>query len=186
MTKEITVNHEKRIARPLGVLIPLIRTQIKSGDEAGLEHYRKAGEMLLEARKQVAHGEWNDWVQRNFNRTTQTAGAWMALATKSNAGVRFKTLSHSRGDFRKENHQPEWTKTMKERLDRINLEPLSKPTRDDEAEEKLERKLALELIEIGYRALATKLHPDKRGGSSEAMARLNTVRDNLRASINDW
>jgi hypothetical protein len=49
--------------------------------------------------------------------------------------------------------------------------------RDDEV--RLHRELAEELIDIGYRALATKLHPD-RGGSKGAMARLNCVRDELK------
>jgi hypothetical protein len=49
--------------------------------------------------------------------------------------------------------------------------------RDDEI--KLHRELAEELIDIGYRALATRLHPD-RGGSKDAMSRLNRVRDELK------
>ncbi len=42
------------------------------------------------------------------------------------------------------------------------------------------RKLAHQLIDVGYRALALRLHPDMAGGSSEAMARLIRVRDLLR------
>ena len=49
--------------------------------------------------------------------------------------------------------------------------------RDDEVQ--LHRELAEELIDIGYRALATRLHPD-RGGSKDAMTRLNRVRDELK------
>jgi|SRR6516225_9524127 hypothetical protein len=48
-----------------------------------------------------------------------------------------------------------------------------------DAEIYLHRELAGELIDIGYRALATRLHPD-RGGSKDAMARLNRVRDELK------
>ena len=43
-----------RIARPVKVLVPLIQDELVAGDRAGLEHYRVAGEMLLEAREQVA------------------------------------------------------------------------------------------------------------------------------------
>ena len=39
------------------------------------------------------------------------------------------------------------------------------------------------IIEIGYKVLTTKLHPDRAGGSSEAMARLNRVRALLRAAL---
>ena len=41
--------------------------------------------------------------------------------------------------------------------------------------------LARELIDIGYKALAKELHPD-RGGSVESMAMLNRVRDRMRAA----
>ena len=59
--------------------------------------------------------------------------------------------------------------------------------RDEFVQEKQDRKdeltlhqdLAVELVEIGYRALATRLHPD-RGGTKEAMSRLNRVRDELK------
>jgi hypothetical protein len=50
-------------------------------------------------------------------------------------------------------------------------------TRDKEVT--LHRDLALELIDIGYKALATRLHPDV-GGSRDAMRRLNRVRDELK------
>jgi hypothetical protein len=49
-------------------------------------------------------------------------------------------------------------------------------------EREAQRKLGLQLIEIGYKALASKLHPDKVGGSRDAMTRLNTVRDRLKQS----
>ena len=39
--------------------------------------------------------------------------------------------------------------------------------------------LALQLIDTGYRVLASRLHPDK-GGSHEAMSRLNHVRAMLK------
>jgi hypothetical protein len=50
-----------------------------------------------------------------------------------------------------------------------------------DAEIKLHRELAAELIDAGYRALATRLHPD-RGGTKIAMTRLNRVRDELKAT----
>jgi hypothetical protein len=51
-----------------------------------------------------------------------------------------------------------------------------------EQERELQRKLALQLIDIGYKALASKLHPDK-GGSREAMSRLNAVRERLKGFV---
>ena len=49
-------------------------------------------------------------------------------------------------------------------------------------ERKLIHDLAEKLIDIGYKGLAFELHPDK-GGSAEAMARLNKVRQLLKKSI---
>jgi curved DNA-binding protein CbpA len=43
----------------------------------------------------------------------------------------------------------------------------------------LEKNLALKLIGIGYKVLSIKLHPDK-GGSHDAMRRLNRVRAKLK------
>jgi DnaJ-class molecular chaperone len=43
-------------------------------------------------------------------------------------------------------------------------------------------KMARQLIDAGYRALALKHHPDK-GGSKEAMARLVVIRNQMRK---DW
>jgi hypothetical protein len=46
------------------------------------------------------------------------------------------------------------------------------------ANHEAQRALARRLIDIGYKALAKELHPDK-GGSSEAMSRLGDVRRRL-------
>ena len=52
-----------------------------------------------------------------------------------------------------------------------------KQTRNDEV--RLHRELAVELVDIGFKALASRLHPD-RGGSKDAMSRLNRVREELK------
>jgi hypothetical protein len=49
------------------------------------------------------------------------------------------------------------------------------PRQVRDAEVQLHRDLAIELVDIGYRALAMRLHPD-HGGSLDAMRRLNRVR----------
>jgi Protein of unknown function (DUF3102) len=51
----------------------MIKREIELGQAAGLEHYRKAGEMLLEAKAQVEHGGWTTWLQRNFALNITTA-----------------------------------------------------------------------------------------------------------------
>jgi len=43
--------------------------------------------------------------------------------------------------------------------------------------------LALKIIDIGYQALAVKMHPDKKTGSEDAMTRLNVVRDKTKTAV---
>jgi hypothetical protein len=49
-------------------------------------------------------------------------------------------------------------------------------------EREAQRALALRVIDVGYRAVARDLHPDK-GGSPEAMTRLNAVRARLKHCV---
>src|SRR5262245_8017705 len=76
-------DESREIARPLRVLIPLIRDEVDRGNEAarqaGREHYRRAGEMLLEARAQVEHGQWGPWLTQHFALSARTAAAYMQL-----------------------------------------------------------------------------------------------------------
>ncbi len=57
---------ERRVARPLKVLVPLIKDDLRLGDEAALEYYRRAGEKLREAKDQLAGHRWTAWLSKNF------------------------------------------------------------------------------------------------------------------------
>jgi hypothetical protein len=46
-----------------------------------MEHYRQAGEMLLEAEEQVPHESWGRWLSKNFELSQRTAQDYMRLAT---------------------------------------------------------------------------------------------------------
>jgi hypothetical protein len=63
-----------------------------------------------------------------------------------------------------------WHRGEQERLARLTEEELRRQQERD-----AQRELSLRMIDLGYKALAKELHPDK-GGSSEAMARLNRAR----------
>jgi hypothetical protein len=75
-----------------------------------------------------------------------------------------------------------WHAPVREALGKVNVDQLNRHRDAMKRDEELrtEHQLALQLIDIGYKALATKLHPDK-GGSREAMSRLNQARDRLKA-----
>lgn len=167
-----------QVARPLKVLIPLIKEEIQLGDDAGLVHYIRAGGMLLEAKTQMPHGKFNYWSTTTFKRTKATLAVWMKLATKSSAGITFETLSELRGDMRKPGRPPVWHEPIKKIFHKIDIERGQRFLKHFESqakEEKLVRELARQLIDAGYKVLAIKLHPDK-GGSQEGMQRLNEAK----------
>ncbi len=77
--------------------------------------------------------------------------------------------------------QPEWRESVKENIERARREVdrLKEEALTRQQERDAERKLALRLIDIGFKVLVKELHPDK-GGSREAMSRLNRMRDRLK------
>jgi hypothetical protein len=186
MTANVTTIAKKQaIARPLKVLVPLIQGELQQGDSAGHEHYTNAGEMLNEAKDsgQIPHGSWSRWLTKNFDLSQRTAQVYMAWARQKRSGAaHFTSMRQMTGhterdrEERGSSQQQQFRRVLREvsRDDFVQ----ERQRRDDELE--LHRDLALQLIDLGYRALATRLHPD-RGGSREAMTRLNLVRDELKS-----
>lgn len=148
----------------------LIKDELEAGDSPGIEHYRKAGEMLLEAKEQVGHGEWQGWIDRNFHLSATSARRYMQLVevTQNNRRRSFSTMSEAL-EPRRQHHQTSWQQPVQQIAARVNVEALAKEQQNREREAALLHKLGHQLIDIGYKVLSSKLHPDK-GGSSEAMA----------------
>jgi Protein of unknown function (DUF3102) len=174
----------RKIGRPLKVLIPMIQSELQQGNTAGQEHYRRAGEMLIEAKDQVSHGQWGRWLTKNFDLSIRTAQDYMRWAREHNqmrTGGAYSSLREMRGDTERDREHRQ--STQQQQFRRILRDVArddfvqERQARDDEI--RLHRELAEELVDIGYRALATRLHPD-RGGSKGAMTRLNRVRDELK------
>ena len=173
---------EGRIARPLKVLIPFIQAELQAGDSAGLEHYRRAGEGLLEARDQVEQYRWGTWLSKNFELSRTTAWRYMRLAERYESGDvadPATSLSQASGHVSKHPGRTAFraVAAAAREIDR-ELFGQERQTRNDEVQ--LHREIALELINAGYRVLATRFHPDQ-GGSKDAMRRLNRVRDDLKS-----
>jgi hypothetical protein len=184
MTRAVAERRDSGLTRPLKVLVPLIKEELDAGDQAGLEHYRRAGEMLLEAKEQVERGEWGGWLDRHFHLTDRMAQRYMKLAELPKRRVAsFSTLSEAVDSPRDSSHAASWRQPVQEITSRVNVEALSREQQDRENEARLMRQLSHQLIDIGYRVLSAKLHPDKAGGSREAMARLNKVRSILKEAI---
>jgi DUF3102 family protein len=177
----------KQISRPLKVLIPLIQADLERGDRAGMEYFADAGDKLIEAKQQVAHGYWGAWLSKNFHLASTTAQRYMRLArlrtenaeNRRGAPLLPNSLREMHGDTERDRERRKRDSSYQSVLRDLetDLYAQEKQTRVDEV--RLHREMALELIDVGFKALATRLHPD-RGGSKEAMARLNRVRDELK------
>lgn len=48
---------------------------------SAVDHAIRAGELLLDAKVKVRHGEWLPWLEKNFPATVQTASGYMRLAS---------------------------------------------------------------------------------------------------------
>lgn len=174
----------RQVARPLRVLVPLIQEELVAGNDAGLEHYRRAGVMLIEAKQQVAHGSWSRWLAKNFELSQTSAQRYMRLVRLEESASPKSTLqggNEKRGLFDaigEKQGRAAWT-SVHHAADKVNVTRLADERQARDTENKLHREIALKLIDLGYRAMATRLHPD-RGGSQEAMRRLSAVRDELK------
>ena len=177
-----------QIARPLKVIVPLIQQELISGNEAGMAHYIAAGKMLNEVKDsgQVAYGSWGRWLKENFTLSRDTANDYMRVARKvDEAGSSCRELPTSinsvlgRDRTIKSITKKNKLKSLFDGVDKVNVTRLADERQSREDEIKLHRELALQIIDLGYRAMATRLHPDA-GGSRDAMSRLNTVRHALK------
>jgi hypothetical protein len=175
---------ERRLARPLKKLVPLIKEDLQHGDQAakqaGMPYYIAAGEKLIEAKAQLGAMSWGTWLTRNFHLSQETARRYMRAARETGDVARFESLAEMQADTRT-TVRSHWTGPVRDVLKDIRTASLNLRQRDLSLaqERKLEHTLALQLIDIGYKVLSVKLHPDK-GGSHDAMQRLNKVRTRLK------
>lgn len=176
----------RKITRPLKVLVPLIQHDLEAGDRAGMQAYADAGDKLLEAKDQVSLGHWGSWLSKNFALASETARRYMRLARlrgeNADNGHGVTALPRSLREFdgatTRDRKRRKAERAYRSVLRAVEADTYSQEeqTRDDEI--RLHREIALQLIDVGFKALATRLHSD-RGGSDEAMARLNRVRIDL-------
>ena len=192
----VAASENQQIARPLKVLASLIRADLSQASQAekaaGAPYYISIGEKLKEAKQQfTVSSEFKSWVGKNCRFGQRQADLYISLAnaeltpeqrialqTEEKRSLR-ETIQELTGnknygktaawkDDAKEN-----IRKAKEDAARWEQEALSRTQERDAG-----RKLAMQLIDIGFKALASKLHPDK-GGTKDAMARLNRVRKHL-------
>lgn len=188
MTNNKIEKQEHDLARPLKELAPLIKQDLRdakeAADEAAMPYYIAAGEKLIEAKSQLTAMRWGDWLTRNFHLSQTTAYNYITAAKKFSArrNITFRTASEAYGDTKRHpGHRPAWTEPVQDVLKNLRTASINLRQRDISLakEREVERALGLKLIDIGYKVLSVKLHPDK-GGSHDAMQRLNRVRARLK------
>jgi hypothetical protein len=77
---------DRRHGTELARLASEIRTEVEQADQAwqnAVGHAVRAGELLLEAKSQVKHGDWLPWLEANFSGSTRTAQGYMRLARRA-------------------------------------------------------------------------------------------------------
>lgn len=195
MSADLIESKTQQVARPLHMLVPLIKKDIEDGREAseraGMPYYRAAGEKLAEAKPQFSSAsDFYSWANRHFGVRETQVQLYLSLSKKTEnalAAAPFTSLD----DFKRRHlgrDRPssgrvarDWQPDVDAAAARAKAD--AERIRDAELtrqqERAAEQTLALRLIEIGYKVLAKELHPDK-GGSRDAMARLNRVRDRLK------
>lgn len=174
---------ETTIARPLKILVPLIQADIEQGDRAGMEYYADAGDKLIEVKEsgQVAPHRWSAWVLTKFDRSERTCYRYMRYARLRCRGTAASiSLSEMEGDTKRLRERRHAERAYKEAIRDVDTDIYKQERQTRVDETRLHREIAIELVDIGYKALATRLHPD-RGGSKDAMRRLNRVRDELKS-----
>jgi Protein of unknown function (DUF3102) len=175
----------RHLTRPLKTLVPLIQRELEAGETAGFEHYCKAGEMLTEAKAQMPWGNWTQWLKQNFALSERTASRYMRLARRvrenpeigrSATDLDYTAIVGERRPSRTE-VDGAWRKIAKEAR-ALDAELFAQERQTEAEEVRVHREMAVELIKLGYRAMATRLHPD-HGGSKDAMLRLQRIREHL-------
>jgi hypothetical protein len=190
-TTVLAKNSDRQLAHSLNEIPPLIKERLGRIEEAQkdyndltLQDKKEIGELLVEAKEQVKHGEWGPWLRKNFKWGITTAYEYMRLAQISPRGNLAKTtLADVLRKHVNPNHDkpPAWKEEIKQQTIRAyrEMKQFQLQERSRREEREAERKLALRLISIGYKVLSVELHPDK-GGSHETMRRLNAVRNRLK------
>lgn len=79
--KPTTAKRGEHLA-PLAVDINREHRAAQEHATAALQHARRAGELLLEAKASIAHGDWSAWIEQHFDGSERTAQRYARLARR--------------------------------------------------------------------------------------------------------
>jgi len=197
MRTALAVKSKSQIARPLRVLVPLIQEDLARGrhaaEDAGMPYFRAAGEKLIEAKShyseaEIARGEFNQWATMHFGLAKPTLNRYIRyakdVANEVDTAVTASTMTeYARITSPSYNRPSKWHEPVRLAVNKLNIERLTQERTNRETEARLTRELGFRLIDIGFKVLVTKMHPDHNEGRDDGMARLNRVRKLLRDAL---
>jgi hypothetical protein len=187
---EKRVVKEKYVSHSLKEIPRLIREALY-----GIKrNWQMVGELLLEARflleekgkpeHQVASEFWDWFENQGFSFARRTAEENMAAARKY-----LKLKPRERADSRlKDILYPDYKQPSEEIKEKVRKSIEMSRRILARAEEQRDesdaiRELAIQIVDIGFKTLSAKFHPDRKGGSHDAMRRLNSARQLLKSYL---
>jgi len=88
--------------------------EIQSSTQEGLSHAKLCGDALNEARAQVSHGEWLDWLAQNFLAEPQTGRTYMRIARRWGEVVESGASSIAQAERWLQDHAPKYEAQVEE------------------------------------------------------------------------
>ena len=117
------------------MLVPLIQDDLKqardAAERAGMPYFQAAGDKLLEAKAQLAHGEFGPWVKLHFNVSLRHAQRYMQLADHVRDQKRPAGHFSSLKDFIEQTSNPNgappaWREPVKQIVERVDTDILNR------------------------------------------------------------
>jgi hypothetical protein len=187
---------DKRVGESLRAIVPRVRVNLKKMEKiaelATTNIRREIGRDLISARTLCGKAKvsFTNWLDNNFSMHQSTAMRYISLAGSPRSREYTSITEHLR-DKNPNYALPRQSVTDfeneaagKKILSGISTGIFVERTLSESKEKGLKKRMALELVDAGYRALSIKAHADK-GGSDEAMRRLTEVRATLKGAIED-
>ena len=97
MSNEVVYETQKVIQRPLETVKQEILSLTRQAQMSAVHYYCEIGKRLCEAKEQVAHGEWGEWLKNEVDYSQSTAENFMKIYKEygSNQMSLFSDLSNS-------------------------------------------------------------------------------------------
>jgi hypothetical protein len=184
------IQRDGTLAESLKVIVPRIKKNLKEMEkiaERATTNVRTAvGRDLNKAQKIVLGkgGNWYDWLKDNFAMSRMTANRYMSLAKDRSQSTSITEHLRDKNPNYALPRQSVDEQPVRNLLAGIDVEILLEREKSERKEQRIKKLVALELIKAGFRALSLKLHAD-RGGTDDAMRRLDEVRKALKEAVED-